>query len=94
MAEQQLVANTTQWLCVKNELFDSMWELNNNFTRSIKEMSDDLSHKFNDLVESNRFLEATFNDTRAEATLAVQQVKTITYKIADQDSIIQHQQKR
>ncbi len=69
-----------------------MQELNNNFTRSKKEMSDDLSLNFNDLVESNRFLEATFNDTRAEATLAVQQVKILTDKIADQDSIIQQQQ--
>ncbi len=93
MAEQQLAASTTPWLFVKNELLDSMRELNNNFTRSMKETLDDLSHKFNDLVESNHFLEATFNDTRAEATLAVQQVKILTDKIADQDSIIQQQKK-
>ncbi len=94
MAEKQLVGSTTPWLCVKNELLDSMRELNNNFTKPMKEMLDDLSHKFTYLVEPNCFLEATFNDTRADTYLAVQQVKILTGKIADQDSIIQHQQKK
>ncbi len=47
-----------------------MQDLDKNLTTSVKLMSNDLSKTFNDLVESNQFLEASFKEAKLEATEA------------------------
>ncbi len=50
-------------------------------TASIKRMSENLSRKFEDLIESNRFLEESSKDVKVEATEAIEQVKTLTKEV-------------
>ncbi len=61
---------------------------------SMKRMSDDRSRKFEDLVESNRFLEESFKDVKVEATESILQVKTLTTKVELQNIIIKQQKKK
>ncbi len=61
MAEKS-TSDVTSMSTLKEELLNCIKDLNNSLTSSMKSMLDDLSQKFNDLAESNRFLEASFND--------------------------------
>ncbi len=59
--------DVTKISTMKEEFLICIKDLSNSLTSSMKSMSDDLSQKFNDLAESNRFLEASFNDAKMEA---------------------------
>ncbi len=51
-------------------MIQSMKEWNDSLSQSMKMMSDNLSKTFDDLKESNSFLEASFNEARMEASEA------------------------
>ncbi len=56
--------------CNKDDMIQSMKELNHSLTQFMKMISDDLSKTFDDLKESNSFLEVSFNEARLEASEA------------------------
>ncbi len=85
MAEQQLSASAMPWMNLKDDMIQNMKELNDSLTQSMKMMSDDLSKKFDDLKESNSFLEASFNEARMEVS---------EDKITDQQATIEKQEKK
>ncbi len=74
MAEQQ----QPPWLGLKQDILNSMQDLTNSLTASMTLMSDEMSTKLNDLVESYKFLEVSFNEARVEASEATKQVKALT----------------
>ncbi len=74
-------------------MLSSMQELINSLTTMMKQITDELSTKFKELVESNRFLEASSHEDRVEATDAIQQVKTLTTKVKLQNMNIEHLKK-
>ncbi len=94
MAEQQLyTADTSPLLRLKDDMLQSMKDLNDSLTQCILSMSNDLSKKFEDLKVSNSFLEASFKEAKLEVSEAKQQVQQHEFKITDQHVIIEKQEK-
>ncbi len=83
MDDPNSTMSTTPWLGFKEEILDSMKKLNTSIMLSMKTIADDLSKRFNDLVESNSFLEAAFNDAKTEASEAKQKVPALSAKILE-----------
>ncbi len=57
-------------------------------------MSDEISTKFNDLVESNKFLEVSPNEARVDASEVTEQVKSLTATVELQHLTIEQQKKK
>ncbi len=87
MAEQTV--NATPWNNLKEEMLQSMRELNESLTRSMRLMSDDLSKMFDALKDSNSFHNSSFNEVKQEASEAKQHVHDLKVKIAEQSIIIE-----
>ncbi len=85
MAENDSSPEMAPWMRIKNELLQCLQDLDKNLTTSVKLMSSDLSKKFNDLVESNQFLEASFKEAKLEATEANKQVESLNLKVQQQE---------
>ncbi len=51
--QPNMAESAAHWLSVTNELLNSIQQLNCNINASVKRMSEELSTKFKDLVESN-----------------------------------------
>ncbi len=81
MAEQHLyTADASPLLRLKDDMLQSMKYLNDSLTHSMLSMSNDFSKKFEDLKESNSFLEASFKEAKLEASEAKQQVQKLEFK--------------
>ncbi len=95
MAEQQLyTADASPLLRLKDDMLQDMKDLNESLTQSMLSMSNDLSKIFDDLKESNSFLEASFKQAKLEDSEAKQQVQKLEFKIDDQHVIIEKQEKK
>ncbi len=85
MVENNSSPEVAPWIRIKNELLQCMQDLDINLTTYVKLMSSDLSKKFNDLVESNQFLEASFKEAKLEATEAKKQVESLNPRVQQQE---------
>ncbi len=90
MAENDSSPEMAPWMRIKNELLQCLQDLDKNLTTSVKLMSSDLSKKFNDLVESNQFLEASFKEAKLEVTEANKQVESLNLKVQQQEHQLQN----
>ncbi len=93
MAEQQQTVNAKPWNNLKEEMVQRRRKLNESLTHSMRLMSDDLSKMFDDLKDSNLFLEASFNEAKQEASGAKHQVCDLEVKISEQSIIIEKHEK-
>ncbi len=94
MAEKHSSPEIAPWMRIKNELLQCMQDLDKHLTTSVKLMSSDLSKNFNDIVESNQFLQASFKKAKLEATEAKKQVESLNLKVQQQEHQLKNCEKK